>query len=64
MDDETKREYLKYNKISDLDTYLDGNDALKDINPEFIEDVKFILEKFDDNLYVTGHMLTMVSRFF
>lgn len=47
--------------ISDLNTYWNGSDAIKYINPAFVDDVKLILEKFNSNTYVTRSILTLVS---
>lgn len=63
VDEQIRKEYLQYNLISELDTFLNGSDAIKDINPEFIEDMKIILEKIEDNLYVTALVLDIVSEY-
>lgn len=55
------KKYMEYYNISDLNTYLNGSDAIKDMGQEFVEDVQMILEKFDDNTYVTKTVLQLVS---
>lgn len=57
------KKYLEYYNISDLNTYLNGSDAIKDMGQEFVEDIQLILEKFHDNAYVTRTILEFVSRF-
>lgn len=61
VDDETMKNYMEYYNISELNTYLNGSDAIVDIGQEFVEDVQIILEKFDDNTYVTKIILEMVN---
>lgn len=57
------REYLNYHELSDLSEYLNGSEAIKDIGPEFVEDVRIILEKFHNNPYVIRYMTEFVSVF-
>lgn len=50
--------YKDFYEIEDLNTYLNGSNAIQDIGSEFVEDVQMILEKFNNNTYVT-HIITM-----
>lgn len=52
---------MDYYGIPDLNTYLNGNGAIKDIGPEFVEDVQLILKKFDNNTFVTRNIMELVS---
>lgn len=56
------KEYKAFYYIQELDAYVNGSYAIKDIGTEFVEDVQRILEKFDNNTYVTGQILRMVSN--
>lgn len=63
LDEETETKiYEKFYGFSHLDEYLNGSRAIKDLGPEFIEDVQLILEKFDNNTYVTSNVMKMVSN--
>lgn len=65
LDEHTKTKiYKDYHSYSDPNDYLNGSYAIKDISPQFVEDVQLILEKFDNNTYVTSKILAVVSDFF
>lgn len=55
--------YKYYYEIPDFNIYLNGSFAIKDIGLEFVEDVQLILEKFNNNTYVTAIIIDRVSGF-
>lgn len=61
VDDQLMETWKKLNRLPDLNVYLNGSDAIKDMNPEFFEDLQTIQEKFPNNIYVTKFILGMVS---
>lgn len=63
VSDQTTKSYLEFYEYEDLNTYVNGNDAIIDINPDFVEDVRIILKKFDNNTFVTGKILDLVNDF-
>lgn len=64
VDDHTMKKYMDYYEIPDLNTYLNGSDAIKDIGSEFVDDVKLILEKFQNNPFMSRIILVLVSELF
>lgn len=53
-------------EISDavkIQTYLNGSVAIKNISPQFIENVNIVLEKYQDNIYVMAMLTDIVSEF-
>lgn len=62
LDEITKTKiYKEYYRFSDLSSYLNGSDAIKGLGSEFIEDAQLILEKFDNNTFVTANVMNIVS---
>lgn len=58
----TRKAYMEYYSVpKDLNTFLERSDAIKDINPEFVEDVQLILKKFETNVFVTRNIMELVS---
>lgn len=43
--------------------YLHGNDSIKDISPQFVENVNNVLEKYENNTFVLYTLSNMVSEF-
>lgn len=52
------KDYKEFYGIQDLNTYVNGSNAIQEIGSEFAEDVQLILEKFYNNTYVT-HIITV-----
>lgn len=63
VDEQTMKEYIEYYGFSDLNSYWNGSNAIIDINPEFVEDIRIILEEFNNNTYVTRIIMLLVSDF-
>lgn len=62
IDDEIKTElYKRYYRVDDLESYLNGSNAIKDLGAEFVEDVRLIHEKLDNNIFVVENVLILVS---
>lgn len=59
----TMEKYKSFYEIPDLNTYLNGSEAINGISAEFVADVQIILEKFDNNTYVTRTIMNLVSDF-
>lgn len=59
-----KRRDAENPSVAKLKTYLDGCDghAIKDISPQFIENVNNVLEKYQNNNYVLSHLYSIVSE--
>lgn len=48
--------------IVKIKTYLNGSDAIKDISPQFVENVNIVLEKYQDNILVMALLKSIVSE--
>lgn len=52
--------------VAKIQAYLHGSDghSIKDMSPQFIENVNNVLEKYQNNNYVLFHLYSIVSEFF
>lgn len=48
--------------VEKIQSYLNGSEAIKDISPQFVENVNIILEKYENNTFVTLYMIGIVSE--
>lgn len=46
----------------EIQKYLNGTDAIKDVSPQFVKNVYTIFEKFQDNVFVKKQIKGMVSK--
>lgn len=45
-----------------IQAYLNGTDAIKDVSPQFIENVKIAIDKYQDNILVMAMLKSVVSE--
>lgn len=48
--------------VEKIRAYLNGTDAIKDISPQFVENVKIAIDKYQDNILVMGLLRSLVSE--
>lgn len=63
--DAVKRKNAEMPSVAKIQAYLNGSDGhvIKDMSPQFIENVNNVLEKFQNNNYVVYHLYAIVSEF-
>lgn len=54
--------HLYGNDILKIQNYLNGSDAIKEISPQFVEDVNIVLEKYQNNTFVITVLKGVVSE--
>lgn len=53
---------LEVSDVEKIQTYLNGTDAIKDVSPQFVENVKIAMDKYQDNILVMGILKSIVSE--
>lgn len=57
-----ENENLETPDIVKIQRHLNGSDAVKDVSPQFVENVNIVLEKYQNNTFVTYMIEGIVSE--